>query len=442
MVAKFTFSRQDFPEAFQFGVATSAYQIEGSKFGGCGPSHWDTFSTTPGNTKNAEDGAVACDHYHRYEEDLDLIANAGMDHYRFSVSWARVMPDGFSVNAQGLDFYDRLTDAILTRGIKPMLTLHHWDLPAAMSDVGGWRNRDIAERFTDFTGHVIERIGDRMWATGTFNEPWCTTWLSHFHGVHAPGMRDIRATARAVHHLLLAHTRSIALMRDGGLDNLGIYLNFEPAEPAADTDASRTAAARYHAYYNECFLHPLFGRGYPDLVLQAIEPHLPSGWEADMSSFAAPLDWLGINNYTRKLLDDDGSGVWPHFKEVPGPLPKTEMDWEVSPDTFEWLLKWVGEQTGGLPLYVTENGMAGPEFKQNDEVNDPWRIDYLEQHIHATKRAMASGANIKGYTVWSLLDNFEWALGYEKRFGIVHVDYETLERTPKASWHALKASLA
>ncbi|MEO0544336.1 MAG: GH1 family beta-glucosidase [Pseudomonadota bacterium] len=441
MAGQFSFSRRDFPTAFQFGVATSAYQIEGSSFGKCGPSHWDTFAATPGNTKNAEDGAVACDHYHRYEEDLDLIANAGLDHYRFSVSWARVMPDGRSVNPDGLDFYDRLADAILARGIKPMLTLHHWDLPAALADLGGWRNRDVSDRFAELTQNVVERIGDRMWATGTFNEPWCTTWLSHFHGAHAPGLRDIRATARAIHHLLLAHAKSIDVMRAAGMDNLGIYLNFEPAEPAADTPQSKAAAARYHAYYNECFLYPLMGRNYPDLVLEAIEPHLPANWEADLPSFSKPLDWLGINNYTRKLLDDDGTGVWPHFKEVPGPLPKTEMDWEVSPQSFEWLLNWVSEQTGGLPLYITENGMAGPEVKSGTDVDDPWRIDFLEKHIQATIRAVGNGANIQGYTVWSLLDNYEWALGYEKRFGIVHVDYETLERTPKASWRALKAAL-
>ncbi|MEL6920187.1 MAG: GH1 family beta-glucosidase [Pseudomonadota bacterium] len=435
------FKRDAFPNDFLFGVATSAYQIEGSSFGGCGPSHWDTFAATPGNTKNAEHGAVACDHYHRYEDDLDLIAGAGLDHYRFSVSWARVMPDGVNVNEEALDFYDRLTDAILARGIKPMLTLHHWDLPAALSDLGGWRNRDVSDRFADLTKHVVGRIGDRMWATGTFNEPWCTTWLSHFHGIHAPGLRDIRATARAIHHLLLSHAKSMDVMRAHGMDNLGIYLNFEPAEPAFDTEQSKAAAARYHAYYNDCFLQPLMGRGYPDLVLEGIEPHLPTKWQHDLDAFAATLDWLGINNYTRKLIDDDETGVWPHFKEVEGPLLKTEMGWEVAPQSFEWLLNWVAKQTDGLPLYITENGMAGPEQKADGAVDDPWRIDFLNKHIRAMQAAMDAGANVKGYTVWSLLDNYEWSLGYEKRFGIVHVDYDTLERTPKASWHALKEAL-
>lgn len=437
-----SFSRRSFADDFMFGVATSAYQIEGSSFGGCGPSHWDTFATTPGNTKNAEHGAIACDHYHRFEQDLDLIAAAGMDHYRFSVSWARVMPDGVTVNPEGLDFYDRLTDAMLERGIKPMLTMHHWDLPAALADLGGWRNPDVTGRFAELTNHVVGRIGSRMWASGTFNEPWCITWLSHFLGIHAPGLRDIRATSRAIHHLLVAHGRSIGVMRDHGMSNLGIYLNFEPAEPATDSAADKAAAARYHAQYNECFMYPLFKGHYPALVMEAIEPHLPDNWHDDMAAIQAPLDWLGINNYTRQIIAEDGSGVWPSMKSVEGPLPKTEMNWEISPDSFEWLLNWVSQQTNGLPLYVTENGMAGPEIKADGLVDDPWRIDYLDQHIAAMRRAMDAGANVKGYTVWSLLDNYEWSLGYDKRFGIVHVDYDTLERTPKASWHALKSALA
>ncbi|MEO1746791.1 MAG: GH1 family beta-glucosidase [Pseudomonadota bacterium] len=443
MASQLGFTRADFPDDFSFGVATSAYQIEGSSFGGCGPSHWDTFAAAPGNTKNAENGSVACDHYNRYEEDLDLIAGANLDHYRFSVSWARVMPDGETVNPEGLDFYDRLTDAMLARGIKPMLTLHHWDMPAALADKGGWRNREVASWFGDLTDHVVNRIGDRMWASGTFNEPWCITWLSHFHGAHAPGMRDVRATARAIHHLLLAHAQSMDVMRSRGMNNLGIYLNFEPALPAAETEASNAAAARYHAYYNSCFLQPLMGRGYPDAMLEGIEPHLPDKWQNDMDAFAAPLDWLGINNYTRKLVDDDGSSIWPYFKEVEGPLTKTEMDWEVAPDSFGWLLDWVASETNGLPLYVTENGMAGPEQFSDDggTCDDPERLSYFQAYVGAMRRAIANGAPVKGYTVWSLLDNYEWALGYEKRFGIVHVDYDTLHRTPKASWHAWKAAM-
>lgn len=442
MMKPLNFSRKDFPDDFLFGVATSAHQIEGSSFGGCGKSHWDTFAATPGNTARAEDGSVACDHYHRYEEDLDFIANANLDHYRFSVSWARVLPDGINVNSEGLDFYDRLVDAMVARGIKPMLTMHHWDMPATLADHGGWRNRDISDRFAEFTDHVTRRIGDRMFASGTFNEPWCITWLSHFMGLHAPGLRDIRATARAVHHVLLAHGKSVDVMRGNGIDNIGIYLNFEPTKPASDSPEDVAAAARYHAQYNDCFLSPLFKKQYPDLILEAIEQHLPDNWQDDMDQIASPLDWIGVNNYTRKIVADDGSGVWPSFKECDTELPLTDMGWEISPDTFGWLLEWVAETyTGDLPLYVTENGMAGLDVLESGIVNDPWRVDYLNVHVDAMQKAMAQGVPIKGYTVWSLLDNYEWSLGYDKRFGLIHVDYKTLERTPKQSWHALKDAL-
>ncbi|MCR9122508.1 MAG: GH1 family beta-glucosidase [Phyllobacteriaceae bacterium] len=443
MASALNFRRVDFADDFLFGVATSAYQIEGSSFGGAGASHWDTFAATPGNTSNAEDGAIACDHYHRYEDDLDLIAGANLDAYRFSVSWARVMPDGRTVNGEGLDFYDRLTDAMLARGIKPMLTLHHWDMPATLADEGGWRNREIADRFADFTDHVIERIGDRMDATGTINEPWCVAWLSHFLGHHAPGLRDIRAAARAMHHVLLAHGKAVDVLRAAGQDNVGIYLNFEPAEPAGPGNAHAEAALTYHAIYNEWFLCALFKKDYPRRALEGLRPHLPDRWQDDMDQIARPLDWLGVNFYTRKLIGHDPAAAWPSVREEPGPLPKTDMGWEITPDSFEWLLGWIAEShTGDLPLIVSENGMAAPDEPVNGAVDDGPRIAYLQAHVDAMRRAIDKGVPIKGYTVWSLLDNYEWALGYGKRFGIVHVDYWTLKRTPKASWHALKEALA
>jgi len=443
MANGFSFRRSDFADDFLFGVATSAYQIEGASFGGAGPSHWDTFAATPGNTKNAEDGAVACDHYHRYETDLDLIAGANLDTYRFSTSWARVMPDGRTVNPEGLDFYDRLTDAMLERGIKPMLTLHHWDMPAALADEGGWRNGAITDHFATFAGHVIDRIGDRMYASGTFNEPWCIGWLSHFLGQHAPGLRDIRATARAMHHVLVAHGKTVDVLRAAGQDNVGIYLNFEPAEPANGDDGDAEAALTYHAIYNEWFLGALFKKRYPRRALAGLEPHLPDGWHDDMELIARPIDWLGINNYTRKLIARAADAPWPSLEEVPGPLPKTDMGWEISPESFAWLLSWIAEShTGDLPLIVSENGMANPDTLVDGRVDDAARIAYLQAHIDAMKGVIEEGVPIKGYTVWSLLDNYEWALGYGKRFGIVHVDYDTLERTPKASWHALRDALA
>lgn len=443
MADKFRFRRADFDDDFLFGVATSAYQIEGSSFGAAGPSHWDTFAATPGNTRNGEDGAIACDHYHRYEEDFDLVAGANLDIYRFSVSWARVMPEGRTVNPEGLDFYDRLVDALVARGIKPMLALHHWELPATLADEGGWRNRAITDHFATFAGHVIDRIGDRLFAAGTFNEPWCIGWLSHFLGYHAPGLRDIRAAARAMHHVLVAHGKAVDVLREAGQTSVGIYLNFEPAEPASRKNADVEATLTYHAIYNEWFLGALFKKAYPRRALEGLEPHLPDGWQDDMNLIARPLDWLGVNNYTRKLIAHVPDSTWPSLTEVPGPLPKTEMDWEIAPDSFEWLLGWIAEShTGSLPLIVTENGMANHDVMLDGAVNDQPRIDFLQTHIEAVQRAMAQGVPIKGYMVWSLLDNYEWALGYGKRFGIIHVDYETLARTPKTSWHALKTALA
>jgi beta-glucosidase len=437
-----THRRADFPEGFVFGAATAAYQIEGSSYGGCGPSHWDTFAATPGNAVNAETGAIACDHYHRFGEDLDLIGSGGFDAYRFSTSWSRVMPDGRTLNEAGLDFYDRLADEILARGLKPFLTLYHWDLPAALSDLGGWRNRDVADWFADFTETVTGRIGDRMAAIATINEPWCVTWLSHFWGIHAPGLRDIRATARAMHHVLLAHGRSIEAMRANGMKNLGIVLNFEHANPASGAPEDVDAAKRYDGFYNRWFIQALTKKSYPDDILDAFADHMPAGFESDLETIGVPLDWLGVNYYTRSNLKQDPDSAWPSLTSVPGPLPKTDMGWEVYPDGLHDILtRLASDYTGDLPIYVTENGMANADTVTGGAVDDPDRISYFEGHLDAVRRAISDGAPVKGYFAWSLLDNYEWSFGYGKRFGLVHVDYETQKRTPKASYDAFRTML-
>lgn len=435
--------RADYPKDFFFGVAASSYQIEGSRFGGCGVSHWDTFAATPGNTARGENGSVACDHYHRWPEDLDLIRNAGLDAYRFSMSWARVLPEGRGkANAGGLDFYDRLVDGMLERGIKPFATLYHWDLPAPLADLGGWRNRDIASWFADYTDVIMRRVGDRIHAAAPINEPWCVAWLSHFMGHHAPGLRDIRATARAMHHVLLAHGRSIQAMRALGMENLGLVTNFEYAAPADDSREAAEAARLYDGIYNRWFLDGVFKKSYPEEVLAGLGPHMPEGYERDFDVIAEPVDWVGINYYTRKLIAPDGSGQFPALKEVEGPLPKTLMDWEIYPDGLAFFIDRVHrDYAKGLPIYVTENGMASADRLVGGAVSDPARIDFLNQHLARVRQAIDAGVPLKGYFIWSLLDNYEWALGYEKRFGLVHVDFDTLQRTPKASWHALKEAL-
>ena len=436
-------SRSDFPKGFLFGTATSAYQIEGHGFGGAGLTHWDSFAATPGNVVRAEHGQRACDHYHRYGEDLDLAANAGFDCYRFSTSWARVLPEGRGTpNPEGLDFYDRLTDAMLERGLKPCVTLYHWELPQALADMGGWRNGDIAKWFGDYTHVIMSRIGDRMYSAAPINEPWCVGWLSHFLGHHAPGLRDIRATARAMHHVMVAHGTAIQVMRGLGMDNLGGVFNLEWATPADDSDAAKLAAERYDAIYNGFFLGGAFQGRYPDLALEGLEPHLPQGWQDDFASITAPVDWCGINYYTRKLIAPD-AGPWPQYAEIDGPLPKTQMDWEIYPQgLYDFLIRTARDYTGDLPLIVTENGMANADVvAAGGGVDDPARIAFVDAHLDAVRRAIADGAPVQGYFLWSLLDNYEWALGYEKRFGLIHVDFDTLARTPKASYHALKTAI-
>ncbi|PZX17529.1 beta-glucosidase [Palleronia aestuarii] len=437
------YTRADFPEGFLFGASTSSYQIEGHSFGGAGPTHWDTFAATPGNVAHAQNGAVACDHYNRLDADLDLLKDANFDVYRFSTSWARVLPEGRgTVNEEGLDFYDRLVDGLLERGIKPAATLYHWELPVALADLGGWRNRDIASWFAEFTEVVMGRIGDRLWSAAPINEPWCVSWMSHFLGLHAPGLRDIRATARSMHHVLLAHGRAIEVMRGLGMSNLGAVCNFEYAAPADESAEAQKAAKLYDGYYNRFFLGAIFNRRYPEDVLEGLGPHLPDKWQDDMELIGQKVDWCGINYYTRKLLAPD-TGPWPHHKEAPGHLPKTQVGWEIYPEgLYELLTRIQGGYTRDTPLYITENGLANDDRVSNGEVKDTKRIDFLNAHLKQVKRACDAGIPLKGYFTWSLMDNYEWSLGYAPRFGLIHVDFKSLERTPKASYHAFAKALA
>lgn len=436
-------TRADFPDGFLFGAATSAYQIEGHAQGGAGRTHWDDFAATPGNVVNAENGGLACDHLHRWREDLDLLAAANLDVYRFSVSWARVMPGGRgAVNEAGLDFYDQLVDGLLSRGLRPALTLYHWELPSPLADLGGWRNRDIAGWFSDYAEVIGRRLGDRLWSAAPINEPWCVAWLSHFLGAHAPGVRDIRAAARAMHHVLLAHGRAIQALRGVGTRNLGAIFNFERAFPADDGPEDARAAAIMDAIYNRWFLSGIFLKQYPKEALEGLEPHLPKGWETDFDTIAQSLDWCGLNYYTCKRIAA-ADGPWPALAETPGPLPKTEMGWEIHPEGIGHFLRWTHKTyTRDLPLYITENGMAAPDLPNGGQIVDEDRIAFLAAHLDEARKAAADGVPVRGYFFWSLFDNFEWALGYGKRFGLVHVDFASLKRTPKASYHALARALA
>lgn len=433
------FKRSDFPKDFVFGAATAAYQIEGHKFGNAGPCHWDSFAASGQNVVHNETGAIACDHYHRWQSDLDLLQSGGFDAYRFSTSWARVMPDGRHVNPEGLDFYDRLADGLLARGLKPFLTLYHWDLPSALADTGGWTNRATAEAFVEFAAAVLDRIGDRMARIATINEPWCVSWLSHYEGHHAPGLRDIRAAARSMHHIQLAHGLAVERLRADGHGNLGIVLNFTDIQPyRPDEDL---AVDRADAICNRWFIESIAKGTYPQAALQGLEPHLPDGWQADMAKIATPIDWLGVNYYTRTLVSLQDGAAWPATQNHDGPLPKTQMGWEIYPDGLrDLLVRMARDYVGDLPIYVTENGMALAAGDKPD--TDPERIRFITDHLAESRQAMDLGVNLRGYFYWSLLDNFEWAFGYEKRFGLVHVDFDTLTRTPKASFLAFKEALS
>lgn len=438
------FKRSDFPANFKFGTATSSYQIEGSSFGNCGPSHWDTFAATPGNVARGENGSIACDHYHRWEEDLDLISNAGLDMYRFSTSWARILPEGKGTpNKDGLDFYDRLVDGVLARNLEPHATLYHWELPAALADLGGWRNPEISDWFADYTQIIMERIGDRVTSVATINEPWCVTWLSHFMGQHAPGLKDIRATAHSMHNVMLAHGKSIKRMRQMGIKNLGLVTNLEYSQPEDDSPQSKKAAKLYDGIYNRWFLGGVFNKAYPEDVLEGLRPYMPKNYEKDFDIIAEPVDWIGINYYTRKKITDDGTGQFPALKEAKGELPKTDIGWEIYPQGLNYFINWVHENySKDLPIYITENGLASYDKITDGKIADKIRSDYIDSHLEAINLAIKNGAPVKGYMIWSLLDNYEWALGYDSRFGLVHVDFDSLKRTPKASWHALKKSLS
>jgi beta-glucosidase len=354
------------------------------------------------------------------------------------------MPQGRGpVNPDGLDFYDRLVDGMLARGLKPFQTLYHWELPSALADLGGWTNRDVALWFADFAEVITRRIGDRVASVATVNEPWCVAWLSHFLGIHAPGHRDIRAAARAMHHVLLAHGTALERLRGLGQPNLGIVLNFEHAEPASPEPADVLAAATQDAIFNRWFIEGITRGSYPAEVLAGLAPHLPDSWQADMALIGQPLDWLGVNYYTRAHYAFAPGAAWPHAIARPGPLPKTQMGWEIYPRGLHgFLTRMARDYVGNLPVYVTENGMANADQVLNGTVNDDVRQDFLFAHLDATRRAIADGANVQGFFCWSLLDNYEWAEGYEKRFGLVHVDFETLRRTPKASYHALARALS
>jgi beta-glucosidase len=425
------------PAEFLWGAATAAYQIEGAVAeDGRAPSIWDTFSHTPGKTAGGDTGDTACDHYHRWPEDIGIMRELGLDAYRFSIAWPRVLPQGDGpVNAPGLAFYDRLVDGLLEAGITPYPTLYHWDLPQALQDRGGWPARETALRFGEYAAVVAEALGDRVTDWATLNEPLCSAWIGHLDGVMAPGLTDLTAAVRASYHLHLGHGLAVQAIRAANPHaRVGIVNNLSPSEPATDRPEDHAAALRADGHVNRWWLDPIHGRGYPQDMLDLYGVDLPVR-AGDLETIAVPLDWLGVNYYFRDVVADHPTGGVPYTRQVPTPgAHLTAMGWEVHADGLEQLLVRLTEEYGARRLIVTENGSAYRDTVGPDgQVHDPERSAYLEEHLAACARAVRRGAPLAGYFAWSLLDNFEWAYGYDKRFGLVHVDYPTQKRTVKGS---------
>ncbi|HEX7155030.1 MAG TPA: GH1 family beta-glucosidase [Thermoanaerobaculia bacterium] len=431
-------THRKFPHDFLWGAATSAYQIEGSPLAdGAGPNIWQRFTHTPGLTVNNETGDIACDHYRRYRDDVKLMRDLGLTAYRFSIAWARILPDGTGrVNQGGLDFYNRLVDELLAHDIQPLVTLYHWDLPAALDDRGGWLNRDIADWFADYAQVCYRSLDDRVKMWATLNEPWVVSDGGYLHGALAPGHKNDFEAPLASHNLLRSHAKAMAAYRANYSNQIGIVVNLEPKYAVSQSDEDLAATRRADAYMNRQYLDPLFFGEYPPEMRDMFGEAWPEFPSADFQELRQPVDFLGINYYTRGLTKADPNNRIERATRVKNPRAAySETSWEVFPQGLTDILTWTTERYGKLPLYITENGAAfyDPPVAENGRIDDPLRIDYYRKHLNAVLDAIEAGADIRGYFAWSLLDNFEWSLGYSKRFGIVHVDYSTQVRTPKES---------
>ncbi|HET8553752.1 MAG TPA: GH1 family beta-glucosidase [Rhodanobacteraceae bacterium] len=427
-----------FPDDFQWGCATAAYQIEGSPLAdGAGPSIWQRFAHTPGMTHDGDTGDVACDHYRRMREDVRLMADLGLTSYRFSIAWGRVLPQGTGqVNAKGLDFYQRLVDTLLEHSIRPMVTLYHWDLPAALDDRGGWLNRDVADWFADYAEICYRALDDRVPLWVTLNEPWVVSDGGYLHGALAPGHRNLFEAPIASHNLLRAHGRAIQAYRAVGRQQIGLVVNIEPKYPASDSAADRDAVKRAHAYMNRQYLDPAFHGRYPDELREIFGAAWPEWPAADFEQIRQPIDFLGINYYTRSVTGHDDAQYPLKASSVrQAQATYTETGWEVFPQGLVDTLTWASETYGRPPIYITENGAAfyDPPVAASEPLPDPLRVNYLRAHLRAAHAAIEAGVDLRGYYAWSLLDNLEWSLGYSRRFGLLHVDYATQKRTRKAS---------
>lgn len=424
---------------FTFGVATSAFQIEGGAQSRL-PNIWDAFCQQQGAISDQSNGDIACDHIDLWREDIELIESLGVDAYRFSIAWPRVIHQDGSLNQQGVDFYLDILDTLKQKNIKAFVTLYHWDLPLHLEEQGGWLNRETAYRFAEYADLVSKAFGDRVYSYATLNEPWCSAYLGYEIGVHAPGIKKPEVGKKAIHHLLLAHGLALRVLKRNAPKALnGIVLNFTPGYPASDCAEDKRAAELADTHFNHWYIQPLMEGKYPPLMAQ-----LPASWQpdiqpGDMEIIATSLDYLGINYYTRAVYQS-GNGQ-DFVQQEPKDVPLTDMGWEVYPQGFTDLLVQMHKRYDLPPVYITENGAATADELVDGQVKDIDRINYFQSHLEAVHQAMLEGVNIQGYFAWSLMDNFEWALGYEKRFGLVYVDYQTQSRTIKDSGLAFRAFL-
>lgn len=428
-----------FPQGFTWGTATASYQIEGAvKEDGRGVSIWDTFSATPGNVYNGNTGEIACDHYHRWREDIDLMRQLNTNAYRFSIAWSRIFPTGRGqVNQKGLDFYSRLVDGLLAVGITPYVTIYHWDLPQALQDEDGWLRRGIIDDYVAYVDTLTRALGDRVKHWITFNEPWVFTWLGYVMGIHAPGYKSENPAPAliATHHAYLAHGSAVPVIRQNSADaQVGITLNLTPSDPASAKPTDLDATARFDGFFNRWYLDPLFRGHYPADMVALYEPYAPEIRPGEMQRIHVPLDFLGINYYTRAVIADDAQNALIRTRQEKPEGEYTEMGWEVYPDGLYTLLKRVHSDYSPRAIYITENGAAfADQLTPDGQIHDERRTAYLKSHFEAAARAIDDGVPLKGYFVWSLMDNFEWAEGFSKRFGLYYVDYTTQKRILKDS---------
>ena len=427
-----------FPEGFLWGTATASFQIEGAtKADGRGESIWDRFCATPGKVAGGDTGEPGCESYYRMDEDIALIKALNNNAYRFSIAWPRVIPDGDgAINEAGLAYYDKLVDALIAEGITPVPTLYHWDLPQGLQDKGGWASRATIDAFERYARIVVERLGDRVKMWTTFNEPWCVSILGHEIGEHAPGMHDRKLALQVAHNVLVAHGRSYRAIKELVPDaKVGIVLNMEPNYPATDSSADEALARLNESIFNRWFLEPLLGRGYPQDAWDAYGTDVPKIEPGDLAMMTTPLDFLGLNYYFRKVAHDPSGGEGKRLHQRDD-TRVSARDWEIFPQGLYDLLIWLDREYPEIPvIYVTENGMACWDVLENGAVHDPERIDFVKTHLEKALAALNDGVPLRGYFVWSLMDNFEWAYGYASRFGVAYVDFDSQERTLKDSGH-------